>query len=76
MGVLALAVASLPPFGPWLGKALIDEAARDAGQGWVVAVFALTSIVTGAALLRATARVFVGVGPRDDLIDRGRSGAR
>jgi multicomponent Na+:H+ antiporter subunit D len=66
MGILALSVASLPPFGPWLGKAVIDEAARDAGQGWVVAVFALTSIVTGAALLRATVRVFVGVGPRDD----------
>jgi multicomponent Na+:H+ antiporter subunit D len=66
MGVLALAVASLPPFGPWLGKALIDEAARDAGHGWVVAVFAFASIVTGAALLRATARVFAGVGPRED----------
>jgi multicomponent Na+:H+ antiporter subunit D len=66
MAILALAVASLPPFGPWLGKALIDEAARDAGAGWVAAVFAIASILTGAALLRATARVFAGLGPRED----------
>jgi multicomponent Na+:H+ antiporter subunit D len=66
MGVLALAVASLPPFGPWLGKAVIDEAARDAGEGWVVAVFVVASSITGAALLRATFRVFAGVGPRED----------
>jgi multicomponent Na+:H+ antiporter subunit D len=66
MALLALAVASLPPFGPWLGKAVIDEAARDAGAGWVVAVFFVASVLTGAALLRATARVFAGIGPRDD----------
>jgi multicomponent Na+:H+ antiporter subunit D len=66
MAVCALAIASLPPFGPWLGKALIDDAARDAGAGWVVAVFAIASILTGAALLRATARVFAGIGPRED----------
>jgi multicomponent Na+:H+ antiporter subunit D len=66
MAVCALAVASLPPFGPWLGKALIDDAAREAGVGWVVAVFAIASILTGAALLRATARVFAGIGPRED----------
>ena len=62
----ALAIASLPPFGPWVGKALIDEAARDAGAGWVVAVFVIASILTGASVLRAAARVFVGVGPRED----------
>ena len=67
MAVCGLAVASLPPFGPWLGKALIDDAAREAGAGWVVVpVFAIASILTGAAILRATARVFVGVGPRED----------
>jgi multicomponent Na+:H+ antiporter subunit D len=66
MALLALAVASLPPFGPWLGKAVIDHAASDAGAGWVTAVFVVASILTGAALLRATARVFVGVGPRKD----------
>src|SRR3954469_22778251 len=36
MLVAALALASLPPFGPFLGKAMIDEAAVAAGYGWVV----------------------------------------
>jgi multicomponent Na+:H+ antiporter subunit D len=66
MAACGLAVASLPPFGPWLGKALIDDAAREAGKGWVVAVFVIASVLTGASILRATARVFVGVGPRED----------
>jgi multicomponent Na+:H+ antiporter subunit D len=66
MAVLALAVASLPPFGPWLGKAMIDGAAHDAGAGWVTLVFVVASTLTGAALLRATARVFAGIGPRED----------
>ena len=66
MAVCALAMASLPPFGPWLGKSLIDQAARDAGEGWVVVVFVGASILTGGAVLRATVRVFAGVGPRDD----------
>ena len=29
-------------------------------------VFVIASVITGAAILRATARVFVGVGPRED----------
>jgi multicomponent Na+:H+ antiporter subunit D len=67
MAACALAVASLPPFGPWLGKALIDHAAREAGAGWVVIpVFVIVSILTGAAILRATARVFAGAGPHED----------
>jgi multicomponent Na+:H+ antiporter subunit D len=66
MAACALAMASLPPLGPWLGKALIDHAAREDGAGWVIVVFAIASAITGAAVLRATARVFVGVGPRED----------
>jgi multicomponent Na+:H+ antiporter subunit D len=66
MAAGGLAVASLPPFGPWLGKALIDDAAREAGAGWVLVVFVIASILTGGAVLRATARVFVGVGPHED----------
>jgi multicomponent Na+:H+ antiporter subunit D len=61
-----LAIASLPPFGPWMGKALIDDAAREAGVGWVSAVFVLASVLTGAAILRAAARVFWGIGPHTD----------
>jgi multicomponent Na+:H+ antiporter subunit D len=64
--VCALAVASLPPFGPWVGKSLVDEAAREAGAGWVTGVFVVASVLTGAAILRAGARVFGGIGPRKD----------
>jgi multicomponent Na+:H+ antiporter subunit D len=64
--VCGLAIASLPPFGPWMGKALIDEAARESGAGWLSLVFVLASVLTGAAILRAAARVFWGIGPRSD----------
>ena len=61
-----LALAGLPPFGTGLGKALSEHAA---GQylGWLPAVFVLTSATTGAAVLRAGARVFLGAGgtPQD-----------
>jgi multicomponent Na+:H+ antiporter subunit D len=66
VAVCALAIASLPPFGPWMGKALIDDAARDAGAGWVSLVFVFASVLTGAAVLRAGGRVFWGIGPRTD----------
>jgi multicomponent Na+:H+ antiporter subunit D len=66
MAVCGLALASLPPFGPWVGKSLVDDAARDAGTGWVTPVFVLASVLTGAAILRAAARVFGGLGPRED----------
>jgi multicomponent Na+:H+ antiporter subunit D len=61
-----LATASLPPFGPFFGKAMIDVAANDAGVVWLPVVFVLVSAITGAAVLRAAGRVFWGLGPRPD----------
>ena len=61
-----LAVASLPPFGPFWGKAMIDVAAHDAGVVWLPVVFVLVSAVTGAAVLRAAGRVFWGLGTTSD----------
>ena len=55
-------LASLPPFGPFLGKAMIDDAAVIAGHGWVAAVLIVVSALTGGAVLRATGRVFFGWG--------------
>ena len=49
-----------------MGKSLIDEAAREAGAGWITLVIVLSSVLTGAAVLRAAARVFWGLGPRED----------
>jgi multicomponent Na+:H+ antiporter subunit D len=60
----ALAIAGLPPFGPFLGKALVEDAAvKVAGFGWVPAAMMVASALTTGALLRASARVFAGIGP-------------
>ncbi|MFC1415861.1 complex I subunit 5 family protein [Streptacidiphilus cavernicola] len=56
-----LAVAGLPPFSTGLGKALSEHAAGSL-QGWLPAVFVVTSAVTGGAVLRTAARVFTGAG--------------
>jgi multicomponent Na+:H+ antiporter subunit D len=60
----ALAVASLPPFGSFLGKSLIEHAAVDAGHAWAIALFLAVPALVGAAILRAGAEVFLGLGPR------------
>ena len=59
-GVAALALAGLPPFGAGLGKAALEESV----PGVLVPVVVGVSVVTGAAVLRAGLRVFLGVGPR------------
>jgi multicomponent Na+:H+ antiporter subunit D len=58
----ALAVASLPPFGPFLGKTLVEDAALKGGYAWVPAVMVVVSALTGGALLRVGLRVFFGRG--------------
>ena len=68
-GLAALAVAGLPPFGAFVGRATIEDAAlKLGGYGWLPAALALVSALSAAALLRAGARVFGGWGapaPRD-----------
>jgi multicomponent Na+:H+ antiporter subunit D len=54
--------ASLPPFGPFLGKSMIDDAAVKAGYGFVPPLIVLASALAGAAVLRAGGRVFLGWG--------------
>jgi multicomponent Na+:H+ antiporter subunit D len=65
----ALAVATLPPFGPFLGKTLVEDAALKAGgYAWAPAVMVVVSALTGGALLRVALRVFFGRGrpaPKD-----------
>ncbi|HTU84247.1 MAG TPA: proton-conducting transporter membrane subunit [Solirubrobacteraceae bacterium] len=55
-------ITSMPPFGPFLGKSMIDDAAIKAGYGFVPPLVALASALCGAAVLRAGARVFCGWG--------------
>jgi multicomponent Na+:H+ antiporter subunit D len=64
-----LGLAAVPPFGPFLGKALVEQAATAAGFGWIPAVLTVSTALVAAGLLRATARVFLGLGPaRDPLL--------
>jgi multicomponent Na+:H+ antiporter subunit D len=58
-----LMLASLPPFGTFLGKSLIEDAAVKEGQTWLIGVFVVASALTGGAVLRAAGRVFLGLGP-------------
>ena len=62
-----LAIASLPPFGPFLGKSMIEHAASDAGHGWIAVVFVVASAMTGGAVLRAAGRIFLGWGRPDEV---------
>jgi multicomponent Na+:H+ antiporter subunit D len=56
-----------PPYvGVYLGHALIDDAAAEIGRHWVQPLLWLATAVSSAALFRAGARVFLGVGGDDD----------
>ena len=57
-----LALAGLPPFGTALGKAVTEEAVG----GPLTVVFVAASAITAGAVLRVTARVFLGLGPRPE----------
>src|SRR5207247_11350317 len=57
-----IGLVGTPYVGIYLGHGLIDEGARP----WVVALLWLGSALTGAALLRAGARIFLGWGEADD----------
>jgi multicomponent Na+:H+ antiporter subunit D len=65
LAVGALLLAALPPFTLFAGKSLLEEGSQSAGYGWLIAVYIVTSAVTGAAVLRVTGRAFLGWGPRD-----------
>ena len=49
------------------GAHLLDGAATAAGRGWVYVPIAAGAGLTGAAVLRATGRIFVGFGPNPGL---------
>ncbi|HEV7208100.1 MAG TPA: complex I subunit 5 family protein [Mycobacteriales bacterium] len=57
-----IALAGLPPFGTGLGKAVSEEAGSHAGYGWFPVLFVAVSAITGGAVLRATGRVYFGLG--------------
>jgi hypothetical protein len=60
--IAALVVAGVPPSGTFVGSAAIEESARSEGSSWTLAFMAGYSVLTGAAVLRAAARIFLGWG--------------
>jgi multicomponent Na+:H+ antiporter subunit D len=61
-------LATAPLFRAWtfLGRATTDDAAADAGYGWLPPVTAAIVILATAPLFRAWGRVFLGLGPAED----------
>jgi multicomponent Na+:H+ antiporter subunit D len=61
--IAGLGLAALPPFGPFLGRAMIEDAASHEGLWWVSPVLVVASALVGGAVLRVVRTVFVGRGP-------------
>ncbi|HEX3818037.1 MAG TPA: proton-conducting transporter membrane subunit [Chthoniobacterales bacterium] len=62
VGIAAIGLTGFPPFGTYLGKALMEESADRFGQDWLAWIFLIASAVTGAAVLRVAGGVFLGWG--------------
>jgi multicomponent Na+:H+ antiporter subunit D len=57
----ALALAGLPPTGPFLGRAIVEHAGSATHDlWWLPAVLLFAGAVTGAAVLRAAGAIFLG----------------
>jgi multicomponent Na+:H+ antiporter subunit D len=66
MAIGALLLAAIPPFTTFMGKSLLEAGSSAAhGYGWLIAVYIAASAITGGAVLRVTARVFLGWGPSE-----------
>jgi multicomponent Na+:H+ antiporter subunit D len=65
-GLAALALALLPPFGPFFANSLVLDSANEVGYGWVGPVVVLATILTVGTIMRAGLRIFAGVGDRSD----------
>jgi multicomponent Na+:H+ antiporter subunit D len=53
----------MPPFGPFLGRAMIEDAATTEGLGWLAPVLVVASALVGGGVLRVVRTVFLGRGP-------------
>ena len=68
----AIGLAATPLLGAFAGKSLVEHAASDVGDGWVIAVFVVATVLTSGALLRAAGRVFLGRGAGAEAIEENR----
>ena len=62
MVFLALGLSGVPPYGTFLGEALIDSAAEKLRYSWISYIFMLAGIITAAAVLRVVGRIYFGWG--------------
>lgn len=58
----AWGLAGVAPFGTLLGESMISDAAKEFHHRWLVYLFLFVEIVTAAAVLRVTFRIFFGWG--------------
>jgi multicomponent Na+:H+ antiporter subunit D len=56
------ALAGLPPFATFAGKAVVEQAASEMAREWLQWVFLLASALTGGTVLRAACTMFRGWG--------------
>jgi multicomponent Na+:H+ antiporter subunit D len=66
IGLGALALCGMPPFGTFIGSALIDDAAREAGAGWLPYALIAAAALTAGSVLNALGRMAFGWGPPPD----------
>jgi multicomponent Na+:H+ antiporter subunit D len=59
---LALGLSGVPPYGTFIGEAMIDSAAEKLHYSWISYIFMLAGLITAAAVLRVAGRVFFGWG--------------
>jgi multicomponent Na+:H+ antiporter subunit D len=64
----AIGLAAPVPFGLYLGKSLVEESAPHHGYGWVAALVTAVTILSVGAILRASGRIFLGLGPPEDAL--------
>ncbi len=58
-----LLLSAIPVVTLFFGKSMLDGAALSGGYPWLPAVFVISSMFTGGAVLRVAGRVFLGWGP-------------
>lgn len=73
-GLASLSIIGLPPFGGMWSKWWLSLGALDAGQAWVVAVLAVSSLLNIAYLLPIVVRGFLRPAPADDQGDKHQHG--
>jgi multicomponent Na+:H+ antiporter subunit D len=70
-GIAGLVLAAFPLTTGFFGKSLLEAAAIDGHYPWLPAVFVISSALTGGAVLRFGARVFLGWGRAGPAADTG-----